>query len=144
MGSVLCEHCTGACCRYIALPIEEPTTKRDFDDIRWYMMHRGVSVFVEDGEWFIQMASDCRNLLPNNMCNAYDTRPEICREYKAGDCDYAGGDYHYEVHLTSVRQVEEYAAKKLGKKDLFSKPTSSGKKRASRKNHPLKLVARKS
>jgi len=30
MGSILCEHCVAACCRYLALPIDKPTTKRDF------------------------------------------------------------------------------------------------------------------
>ena len=42
MGSVLCEHCTGVCCRYVALPIEKPTNRRDFDDLRWYVMHEGI------------------------------------------------------------------------------------------------------
>ncbi len=128
MGSVLCEHCTGACCRYIALPIEEPTTRRDFDDIRWYLMHKGITVFVEDDEWFIQISADCRNLLPNNMCGAYETRPEICREYKAKDCDYSGGDYRYEIHLTTVKDVEELARKRLKRKDLFLDPAEVKKK----------------
>ena len=50
MGSILCEHCAAACCRYLALPIDKPTTKRDYDDIRWYLMHEGVSVFVEESD----------------------------------------------------------------------------------------------
>ena len=68
MGSVLCEHCTGVCCRYIALPIEEPTDRRDFDDIRWYVMHEGISVFAEEGDWYIQVAAKCHNLKPDNLC----------------------------------------------------------------------------
>ena len=31
MGSIHCEHCTGHCCNYLALPLDEPTTMRDFD-----------------------------------------------------------------------------------------------------------------
>ncbi|RMF80705.1 MAG: YkgJ family cysteine cluster protein, partial [Planctomycetota bacterium] len=38
MPGILCEHCTGFCCRYIALPIEEPETRQDYDDIRWYLL----------------------------------------------------------------------------------------------------------
>ena len=132
MGSVLCEHCTGVCCRYIALPIEKPTTRRDFDDMRWYVMHQGISVFMEDGAWYVQIASKCTNLQPDNRCMIYETRPAICREYKDQDCDYEGGDYHYECILKTPEQVEEYAAKKLGKKRAFPKSngqTDSGKDR---------------
>ena len=93
MGSILCEHCTAACCRYLALPIDTPTSARDYDDIRWYLMHEGISVFVEEGEWYIQIQTRCKNLGEDNRCMIYDTRPEICREYKAEDCDYASGAY---------------------------------------------------
>ncbi len=122
MGSILCEHCTGACCRYIALPIEEPTDRRDFDDMRWYVMHKGISVFVEDDEWYIQIAADCENLQPDNMCGIYETRPAICREYDAGECDYAGGDYHYEVILRTPQDVQDYAVTKIGKQGIFDQP----------------------
>ena len=142
MGSVLCEHCTGVCCRYIALPIDKPTTRRDFDDMRWYVMHEGISVFVEDGDWYIQIAAPCRNLQPDNRCAIYDTRPAICREYKAADCDYEGGDYHYENIFRTPEQVEKYAAKKLGRKRAF--PKSNGQPDPGRLRSPesLKVVYR--
>jgi uncharacterized protein len=122
MGSVLCEHCTAVCCHYIALPIDKPTTRRDFDDLRWYVMHEGVAVFIEEGDWYIQFTTRCRNLLPDRRCGIYATRPAICREYKAGECDYAGGDYHYEVYLTTPEDVEAFAVRQLGKRGVFSGP----------------------
>lgn len=115
MGSILCEHCTGLCCRYVALPLEKPTTRRDFDDIRWFVMHEGVSVFCEDGDWFVQFASRCDNLGDDNMCGIYETRPRICREYKAGECDYQGGDYNYEQRFTTPEEVEAYIATRFGR-----------------------------
>src|SRR5690606_12535334 len=36
-GEVLCQYCTGKCCRYFAIPIEKPETWDDYDTIRWYM-----------------------------------------------------------------------------------------------------------
>lgn len=116
MGSVLCEHCTAACCRYLALPLDKPRTERDFDDIRWYLMHQGISVFVEDGDWYIQFRTTCKNLGADNRCMIYDVRPEICREYEPGDCDYSGGDYGYEHLFTHPRQVEEYYENKTGRR----------------------------
>ena len=60
-GSVLCEHCTAACCRYVALPLDKPRSLRDYDDIRWYLMHEGFSVFVEEGDWYVQVHARCKN-----------------------------------------------------------------------------------
>ena len=95
MGSILCEHCAGACCRYLALPLDKPTSRRDYDDIRWYLMHEGVTVFVEDGDWYIQHQTRCKNLGADNRCTIYTTRPEICREYEPDACDYEGGDFQF-------------------------------------------------
>ena len=36
-GECLCDHCTGRCCRYFSLPIDNPTTWNDYDAIRWYL-----------------------------------------------------------------------------------------------------------
>lgn len=120
MTSNLCEHCTGVCCKYVALPIEIPTTARDFDDIRWYLMHENMTVFVEEGDWYVQFATPCRNLQADNRCGIYETRPAICRGYKAGDCDYESGDHDYEHLFTRPEHIEAYAAqrrkKRTGKK----------------------------
>ncbi len=142
MGSVLCEHCTAVCCRYIALPIEEPTDRRDYDDIRWYVMHEGISVFVEDGDWYIQFATPCQNLRPDNMCGIYESRPAICREYQAGDCDYAGGEYKYEVLLTTPEQVEQYAIEQIGKRGVFTDPPKNPRGRSNGVAQSLKVLCR--
>jgi len=115
MGSILCEHCTAACCRYLALPLDKPRTARDYDDIRWYLMHENISVFVEEGDWYIQIQARCKNLRADNMCGVYETRPEICAEYEPGECDYIDGQYGYEMIFTHPSQIEEYYEKKTGK-----------------------------
>ncbi len=112
MTSILCEHCAAACCRYLALPMDKPTSKRDYDDIRWYLMHEGVTVFVEDGDWYVQYQTRCRNLGDDYRCMIYDTRPEICREYEPGECDYTSADYGYDHLFTHPKQVEAYYRQK--------------------------------
>jgi len=109
MPGNLCEHCTGMCCRYLALPIDRPQDRDDFDDIRWYLLHQGVSVFVEDGEWYLYLAADCRHLQPDFRCGIYETRPRICREYTTDNCDYHSGDYGWEQHFTCAEHLDEYA-----------------------------------
>lgn len=116
MGSILCEHCTAACCRYVAVPLDKPRTARDFDDIRWYLMHQAIIVFVEDGDWYIQFNTRCKNLADDHRCGIYDVRPAICREYEPGDCDYAAGAYGYDNLFTHPRQIEDYYESKKGSK----------------------------
>ena len=72
---VLCQKCAGLCCRYIALPIDEPEDFDEFEDVRWYLAHEGISVFVEDDQWYINMASRCRFLGKDNLCGIYEDRP---------------------------------------------------------------------
>lgn len=82
-----CHACT-ACCNYIALQIDEPTTNREYDYIRWYLFRPNVKVYVDwDGDWHLQVDSDCQHLLPNGLCGTYETRPKICRDFGWRDCE---------------------------------------------------------
>ena len=114
MDDSLCIKCAGLCCRYIALPIETPEDRSDFDDIRWYLAHEGISVFVEDDDWYINIANRCRFLDRDNRCGIYETRPKICRRYTEDSCDFHSGDYGYELHFTSIEEVDEYILQKFG------------------------------
>jgi uncharacterized protein len=112
-GACLCEFCTGKCCRYLALPIEEPTTWEDFDDLRWYLAHGNISVFVDGGTWYLTVFSTCNHLLPDNRCGIYEDRPRICRDYSTDDCEY--DDYYtYEQIFEHDDQIWEYAEAILG------------------------------
>lgn len=118
MGSVLCRRCTGKCCRYLALPIDKPATRRDFDDMRWYLAHEKVLIFVEEGEWYIQFTTRCRHLGANHRCGIYSSRPAICREYSTSGCDYDPGGYEYEHMFTKAEQLEAFAKEFLRRKRL--------------------------
>ena len=113
MSSTLCDHCTGLCCRYFALPIDRPETPGDFDDVRWYLMHEGTSVFVENGQWYLNVEAKCKNLMRDNRCAVYEKRPRTCRNYKTDNCDYHDGSYEYEHHFTDVESLEAYARRFL-------------------------------
>jgi Fe-S-cluster containining protein len=101
-----CEKCTGLCCQYFALPIETPKDKDDYDDIRWFLCHEDITVFVEDGDWYININNRCRHLSKKDYrCKIYDRRPNICRGYKHKDCDFVEGEYDYELHFTNDKQM---------------------------------------
>lgn len=109
-GQNLCDFCTGKCCKYIALPIDEPDDRKEFDNLRWYVMHGGgtINLFVEDGQWYLMIHQSCQHLLDDNRCGIYHTRPRICREYHTDACEYYD-DWVYEKIFEAPEQVWEYA-----------------------------------
>jgi uncharacterized protein len=107
-GAALCDYCTGKCCRYFALPIETPETWEDYDHLRWYMLHGRVSLFVEEGTWYLVVHADCKHLLDDHRCGTYETRPAICRTYTTDECEFED-DACYEQYFESPEQIWEYA-----------------------------------
>lgn len=103
----LCDHCTAKCCRYFALPLETPTTRRDFDTFRWFMLHEGACLFVDDGTWHLLVYATCRHLQPDQRCGIYETRPQICRQYSTKSCEYED-DWTYDQYFETPEQLEEY------------------------------------
>ena len=91
-----CEACGGKCCRYITVPIERPRTQKDYDLIRWYLLHKNVKVFEDRGHnWFIEFITPCKRLGPDSKCQAYDDRPLVCSDYGVGKpgCEYTKNPY---------------------------------------------------
>lgn len=106
-GACLCEYCTAKCCRYFALPIDTPTERKDFDYVRWYLLHDRATVFVDDGDWYLLVHTTCRHLQADNRCGIYETRPQICRDYTTDNCEY-DDSWVYEKYFELPEQVAEY------------------------------------
>ena len=116
MATSLCDKCVALCCRYVALPIDNPDCAKDFDNIRWYLVHQNMVVFIEKKQWYLGIFNRCKHLQKDNRCGIYHTRPQLCRGYTTDNCDYHGGDYGYSQLFTSADQLVEYAEKTLNKK----------------------------
>ena len=84
-----CSLCTALCCSYFALEIDTPEEPEDFENLRWYILHEDVNIFVDDGDWYLQIFRKC-TWLQDNKCGHYEDRPTICREYSDEACDYDG------------------------------------------------------
>jgi Fe-S-cluster containining protein len=117
------------CCRYFALPLDTPEEWGDFDDMRWYLCHEDTTIFVEKGDWYLNVVNACKHLSPQgHHCLIYDKRPRICRGYKTDDCDRTSDEYDYELHFTNAGQMEEYMKIKFGEK-VFEKLEQKKKKK---------------
>lgn len=111
--TVLCEHCTAKCCRYFALPLETPTTREEFEYIRWFLLHDQATVFTEEGAWYVCVHTVCKHLQDDHRCGIYETRPPICREYTTDECEYED-DWVYDQYFETPEQVVEYMDAVLG------------------------------
>ena len=116
--SKTCKQCGAKCCEYFCFEIDEPDDYEEFEDVRWYLCHKGVTVHVDDGDWYIAMDNRCNNLTPDNQCAIYDDRPLICRTYAQENCDFTGGDYGYDEFFQSPQELMDYARKVLGSEDF--------------------------
>lgn len=106
-GAVLCDHCTAKCCRYFALPMEAPTTRKDFETMRWFLMHDRAAVFTENDDWYLVVHTTCKHLQDDHRCGVYMTRPQICRAYSTKDCEY-DDDWIYDRYFEMSEQVDEF------------------------------------
>jgi uncharacterized protein len=110
-----CHTCAGQCCRYFALQIDTPETAEDYDDLRWYLAHQHVTMFIEGKDWYLQVDTPCRYLQADHGCAIYDRRPKICRDYGwdaqgVPECHASGRDCGHDAVFDSPEALEAYAA----------------------------------
>ena len=72
------------------------------------MFHGHVSLFVEDGTWYLMVHADCEHLQEDFRCGIYAERPGICRAYSTVDCEY-DDDSCYDRLFETAEQIWEYA-----------------------------------
>ena len=108
-----CQTCGAQCCRYVAVEIDTPSTKREYDIIRWYLLHENIYIFIDhEGAWHLEIETTCRALRKDHRCGEYETRPHICRDHgwPIGSCEYF--EKPYEIRFESVEAFERYLDKK--------------------------------
>lgn len=140
-----CDKCNALCCQYFCFEIDKPDEYDDFEDIRWYLCHTGVSVHVdEEGDWYIQIANKCDKLDENNRCVIYEDRPLICRSYSGDNCELTGSDYGYVDEFMTPEQLDDYARKTLGQEAyeramIKLRAKAGGVSKTEMKEHLLKI-----
>jgi len=113
-----CVACGGGCCKHIALEIDKPTSKQEYDNIRWYLVHKNVSVTVDhDNEWLLVFHTPCERLDENYRCTHYDERPRICKDYPSKDnyCEYQTDEPTFKREFNTVEEFEAWLDKKKKK-----------------------------
>lgn len=147
----VCMHeCGAKCCTHVAWGVDKPKSATDFDEMRWAVMHGNIAFFKEDGDWYMLVSSPCRHLQPSGACGVYETRPQICRDYKVGECEHPDGlewDEFIDTEdaLDTYRaKVEAKRAKRRESRGKNGKPTSKKKKEKNKDKAEKVTVAAKS
>ncbi len=104
----ICVTCGAKCCQYFCFQIDTPETVEQYEDIRWFLLHEGVSVHIDEGDWYMSVMKPCYRL-QDGRCTIYEDRPLICRKYSTDNCDYTAGDYGYEKEFRTPEEIEAYA-----------------------------------
>lgn len=108
-----CDTCNALCCKYFCLEIDQPDTIEEYENIRWYLLHEGTSVHIdEEDDWYLQIYNPCK-MLDGNRCSIYDNRPLICRNY-GETCEITGGEYDYKEIFQTPEELEAYVRRTLG------------------------------
>lgn len=84
--------------------------------MRWFLFHQRAAVFVEEGDWYLLVYTQCKHLRSDNLCGTYETRPKVCRDYSTANCEYED-DWVYDQYFETSEQVEEYAEAVLGPRE---------------------------
>ena len=121
VGELTCDKCDGKCCKYVITEIDCPEDLEDFENIRWFVCHENVFVYVEqDGTWNLEFITPCKFLGKDNKCLIYDKRPAICREFSQESCPFHN-EYKELFRFEKPEDVEEYV-EKIFKKGLHVIP----------------------
>jgi len=107
-----CNDC-GQCCTYIAVEIDNPTGFEDYDNIFWYLTHKGISVYVDfEGDWFIEFETVCENLSPEKTCQIYEERPHMCSSFSWDECEKTAQEPAWKVRFTTPDELFSYVEAK--------------------------------
>ena len=116
-----CDGCD-LCCRHIAVEIDKPETKKEYDQIKWFLLHKDIWIFIDnDDSWNLQANNPCVKLTPldtpsdedqtgqaDGICSYYKERPQICRDYSSDNCEKHGDGDSFKVLWKSLEEFEEW------------------------------------
>jgi len=126
-----CRDCGSKCCRYFTVPLGRPEDRDDFDAMKWYILHQGVSIYIDrEGDWYVNVDSRCTALGDDGLCRVYASRPEICRVHTDAVCEKHEANYDFREHFFTVEQLMAYAERYLARREEVRRTRSVAAKRA--------------
>lgn len=108
-----CTDCNAKCCKYVTVEIDTPTCKRDYDTIRWYLIHQNIRVLLDNyNTWHVEFLTPCNYLTSDNTCRIYTNRPKLCRDYPDDETYCENEDKPYAILFSTVEEFDRYLDQK--------------------------------
>ena len=101
------QDCRGRCCRYITVEVAAPRARADWDQVRWWLAHEGVTVSKDEDGWLVHVPTRCTNLRADSACGIYPHHMGTCKEHDAQSCEFTG-PLDYDVELESELDLARY------------------------------------
>lgn len=118
VNKALCNNCT-LCCEHVAMQLDNPEEKEDFENIMWYLMHDNIIVFMDhDNDWYIEFRTRCKALDDDGLCTIHAKRPKICIEYTQESCERNGDGSPYKVCFSDKDALIHWVRKNTPFKDF--------------------------
>ncbi len=110
-----CSSCDAYCCRHVAVSVDTPKTKKEYDTIRWYLLHENIWVSIDHkGNWLLEMRTPCTKIDKDYRCAIYENRPRICVEYPFENelCERQTEELAYKYLFKNEKEFEAYLDEK--------------------------------
>lgn len=103
-----CAGCA-ACCKYVAVEIDKPTSKTDYHNIIWYLLHKNVVVWQDDdSDWYVEFKTPCEALTPEGWCGVWENRPKVCKDYSPKNCTKWGEGSAYKLYFNTAKEFTSW------------------------------------
>jgi len=117
-----CSGCPSICCKYVCVEIDKPEDKEDFHNIRWYLMHENVQLWIDhEGAWMLEFKTPCKNLDKEDFCRIHKgypknkgkspekyKEPKVCKDMSSKECEFCNLDPAHKHMFTDHKQFEKY------------------------------------
>ena len=142
-SSHACHQC-GRCCTYLAIEIDSPSSFGDFENLHWYLTHKGISVYIDwEGDWFVEFETVCEHLSEQKTCGIYAERPKICSEFSWEECEVTTKESAWKFRFCDIDELRTWLKEKRpavyeryrkGREKLISKREDSGNRTVVRRS----------
>ena len=85
------EKCTKLCTQsYCCTTIEQKIETIDYDYMLWQIAHDNIELLAigKPLQWYLLVHTKCSQLNEHNLCEIYEDRPMVCKEYSNVGCEY--------------------------------------------------------
>ena len=127
-----CDDCPAHCCKYVIVETDEPESWYDFQNYRWIVAHKDVTVLKNKHEWYVKYSTECEHLDKHNKCSIYNKRPVMCRRHKIETCEISGYEDEHDIEFRGIVDFDAWL-KEEKKKRLKRKKVKKKKKKKKQK-----------